>query len=214
MNEESDTIVISVISQKGGVSKSSIVRAVAREAAKNGLNTKIADLDTQQATSKNWADRRESNEIKPVIPTDVCSTASQAIDAAQGHDVLVIDAPARASQGTYEIATHSDLIIQPTGASLDDLEPAILLFHELTDKGIKPEKLFFALSRVGTPAEEKICREYIDEAGYKTLDGCIYEKPAYRQAQNQGYALTEVSYKGLRGSADKLIQSLIDKLEG
>lgn len=205
-------IVVGIISQKGGVGKSSIVRALAREAAKSELNVKIADLDIQQATSINWVRRRLEADIKPSIAVEPFKTAEQAIQTAKNYELFVIDGPARASKGTYEISKYSDLIVQPTGASLDDLEPAILLFHELVQKGIPRKKLVFALSRVGTESEERLCRDYIAQAGYEVLNGSIYEKPAYRQAQNQGYALTEVSYKGLKEKADTLIQSLIDKL--
>jgi AAA domain len=46
--------IIAFVSQKGGVGKSTLSRAVAREAAHAGLRTKIADLDTQQGTSIDW----------------------------------------------------------------------------------------------------------------------------------------------------------------
>jgi chromosome partitioning protein len=206
------SIIIGIISQKGGVSKSSLARALACEAVKNGLSTKIADLDIQQATSLNWVRRRLESGIEPEISAEPFKTAKQALKETGKYDLLIIDAPARASEGTYEISKIADLIVQPTGASLDDLEPAILLFHELVRKGIPRDKLVFALSRVGTPAEENSCRDYLSEARYQVLDGCIYEKPAYRQAQNQGLSLTEVSYGSLREKADTLIQSLIDKL--
>lgn len=39
------TTVIAVVSQKGGVGKSTIARLTARELAANGFNTLIADLD-------------------------------------------------------------------------------------------------------------------------------------------------------------------------
>lgn len=204
-------MIIGIISQKGGVGKSSIVRALAREGAINKLSVKIADLDIQQATSINWVRRRLENDIQPTISVEPFKTADQAIKTAKNYDLFIIDGPARASKGTFEISKHSDLIVQPTGASLDDLEPAILLFHELVKKGIPRKKMVFALSRVGTESEEKLCREYISQTGYEILEGSLYEKPAYRQAQNQGHALTEVSYKKLREKADKLIQSLIDK---
>ena len=212
MKEEKMKIVVGVVSQKGGVGKSSIVRALSREGSNAGLNVKIADLDTQQSTSMNWVRRRLEAEIEPAIRSEQFKTISQAMETIENHDLLVIDGPARASKGTFEIASESDLVIQPTGASLDDLEPAVLLFHELRQKGIKREKLLFALSRVGTASEERQCREYLAEAGYSVLDGCIYEKPSYRQAQNKGLAITEVPHQGLRKSADLLIQSLIDKL--
>ena len=48
------TTIIAFVSQKGGVGKSTMSRALAREAANNGLKAKIADLDTQQGTSVDW----------------------------------------------------------------------------------------------------------------------------------------------------------------
>ena len=68
------------------------------------------------------------------------------------------------------------------------------------------------LSRVGTEAEELDARAYISEAGYETLSGCLFEKPAYRKAMNSGLAVTETRYKGLNERADELIQALIDKI--
>ena len=47
--------IISLVSQKGGVGKSTLARLIAREAAIGGLDVKIADLDTQQRTCTNWA---------------------------------------------------------------------------------------------------------------------------------------------------------------
>ena len=39
-----------MVAQKGGVGKSTLARIIAVEAAKGGLQAKIADLDTQQST--------------------------------------------------------------------------------------------------------------------------------------------------------------------
>ena len=48
------TTIIAFVSQKGGVGKSTLSRALAREATHGGMKTKIADLDTQQATTIDW----------------------------------------------------------------------------------------------------------------------------------------------------------------
>ena len=57
-------------------------------------------------------------------------------------------------------------------------------------------------------------RSYIEEAGYTALPGYLPERPAYRLAQNEGYAVTETRFHGLKERADALIQSLIDKVAG
>jgi cellulose biosynthesis protein BcsQ len=51
-------IVIGVVSQKGGVGKSTVARLVAREFAAQNWSVKIADLDISQATSFKWRARR------------------------------------------------------------------------------------------------------------------------------------------------------------
>lgn len=49
------TYIIGMVSQKGGVGKSTLARMMAREFVAGGLTTKIADLDTQQQTCTHWA---------------------------------------------------------------------------------------------------------------------------------------------------------------
>jgi chromosome partitioning protein len=206
------TTIIAFVSQKGGVGKSTLARALAREAAAGGFKTKIADLDTQQGTSVDWYRTRLNAGIEPAVAAEAFATADQALKTATHFELLIIDAPARTSRGTLEIARVADLVVQPTGASTDDLRPAVREFHALVQAGIGKPKLTFALNRIGTAAEEAEARAYIAEAGYATLEGCLLERPAYRKAQNTGHAVTETSYAGLNAKADALIQALIDRV--
>jgi chromosome partitioning protein len=206
------TAVVAVVSQKGGVGKSTLVRALSQQAAKSSLSVKIADLDTQQGTASNWHRNRLNRGRSPVGSVEVFRTAKEAMTHADHYDLLILDGAPRASTATLEIAREADLVIQPTGASLDDLEPAILLFHELTKAGISKSGLAFALTRIGTETESKEAVDYIQEAGYSVLDGVVYEKPAYRQAQNDGLAITETRYKSLNARAEKLIESITNRL--
>jgi chromosome partitioning protein len=204
--------VVAFVSQKGGVGKSTLSRALAREAAAGGLRVKVADLDTQQGTSVDWHRQRLNASIEPVVSVEAFATAAQALGVANGFDILILDGPARTSQATLEIARAANLVVQPTGASLDDLRPAVREFHALVKAGVPPARLAFALNRIGTPAEEAETRAYLVEAGYAVLDGCLLERPAYRQAQNAGHAITETRYVALNERADALIQSLIDRV--
>ncbi|CAG8702085.1 3051_t:CDS:2, partial [Ambispora gerdemannii] len=81
--------------QKGGVGKSTLSRALATEASKEKMKVLLADCDPQQATSYNWNKLRGDKKIVT-----------------------------RTSKSTLEIARQADLIIQPTGPSVDDCEPA------------------------------------------------------------------------------------------
>ena len=206
--------IIGFISQKGGVGKSTLARGIGREAAAGGLSVKIADLDVQQGTSVNWYRRRLEAGVEPLFSVESFKTAAQALKLSSQFDYLIIDGPARASAATLEIARAATLIVQPTGSSVDDLEPAVLTFHELVRDGISRDILVFALSRVGTDAEEAEARAYVKQAGYKVLDGSIQERPAYRQASNVGLSITETRYPQLNKRADVLIQAIVDRTDG
>jgi chromosome partitioning protein len=206
--------IIGFVSQKGGVGKSTLARGLGREAAAAGLTVKIADLDVQQGTSVNWYRRRLAGGIDPVFSVESFKTAAQALKLAPQFDYLIIDGPARASTATLDIAKAATLIVQPTGSSVDDLEPAVNTFHELVREGIPNERLAFALARVGTDAEETEARAYIAKAGYTALSGSVQERPAYRQASNAGLSITETRYAQLNARADALIQAMVDRIDG
>ena len=61
------TYIIGMVSQKGGVGKSTLARMMAREFVAGGLTTKIADLDTQQQTCTHWAGRRAEAGVTPEL---------------------------------------------------------------------------------------------------------------------------------------------------
>jgi chromosome partitioning protein len=192
------------------VGKSTLSRGLAREAAKSGLAVKIADLDTQQGTSVEWHRRRLDEGVEPIISVEGFKTADQALVQIDRYDLLIIDAPARASEGTQKIAQRAALVVQPTNPALDDLGPAVRLFHELIKAGIPKKRLVFAINHVLTDAEEVAAREYLNEAGYEVLHGYLPSKTSYRDAQNHGRSVTETRYDALNTKADALIQSLIN----
>jgi chromosome partitioning protein len=205
---------VAFCSQKGGVSKSSLARALAVEAARGGLTVKIGDLDVAQGSTIDWHRDRLAGGVIPVVPVQLHPTAREALTASDGIDLLVLDGPARADKETLEIARVADLVALPTGASLDDLRPAIRTANSLTKAGIRVQRLLFVLSRIGTDAEAEAARAYIREAGYRVAPGYVPERPAFRAIQNEGRAITEVRYAQLKGAAEAVVQALIDAAVG
>lgn len=207
------TLLVGVISQKGGVSKSTIARLIAREYAAAGWDVKIADLDISQATSTDWKQRREVNGIQPEIAVEQFRTVSQALKHADVYDIVILDGAPHSTQSSLEIARASDLVVLPTGLSLDDLKPSVLLAHELVNAKIPTDKIVFVLCRVGDRENEiEEARSYIRKAGYDTVAGSIPEKTAYRQASDNGRALSEVTFPTLKQRAEQVVQGIIDLL--
>lgn len=202
---------IGMVSQKGGVGKSTLARLVAREYANAGWTVKIADLDVSQGTSFNWQGRRLQSAIEPVIAVERFGTVEQASKVTAQFDLVIFDAPPHSTAGTLRVAQVADLVVLPTGLSLDDLQPTVLLAHELVKKGVPKSKIAFAFCRVGDSHLELIEGQmYVTDAGYRVLTGSIPDKIAYRRASDEGRALTETKYESLNGRADKLAQSIIN----
>lgn len=201
-------MIISFLSQKGGVGKSSLARTVAVEFTRAGWNTLLADIDSSQITSNRWAEQRRSiADIKPKVQTEVFTTTHQALSKAKNYDLMVIDGAPHSTRGTLEAAESSDLIVIPTGSSLDDLEPSILLANELA-KSLNSENIIFALYKTTSPAQERESRETIKGYGYSVLEGAIYMKTGYITAFDTGFCATETKYKNLNEQAKKLINSI------
>jgi len=207
------TYIIGMVSQKGGVGKSTLARMMAREFVAGGLSTKIADLDTQQQTCTNWAGRRAENEVTPEIQVQSFASIKSAIEDAGRVDALILDGKPNASEQTMEIAKVANLLVIPTGQTVDDLHPGVVLAHNLRKKGVSSDMIAFAMFKTtGSERENAAARDYITQAGYMVLDGEVSVSTAYGSASDQGKAITETSFRSLNDRASKLAQSVIDRM--
>ena len=141
-------MIIGLGSHKGGVGKTTFSRAIALVGAAQDLSVHIADLDQEQQTAFEWSQRRIASGRKPDISVDVYANPEQALRRADEFDLIVLDGPARAKAMALEIAEASDLFIQPTKGVIDDMAPAVRMFHELVKHGIPKKKMVFALHGV------------------------------------------------------------------
>jgi chromosome partitioning protein len=206
-------IVIGVVSQKGGVGKSTIARLVAREFAAQRWSVKIGDLDISQATSFKWRTRRLQSAVEPDIPIEQFGRVDHALKITDHYDLLILDGAPHATAATEQIARASDLVIIPTGLAVDDLEPGVLLAHDLVRAKVPSRRIVFTLCRVGaSDAEITDARRYIAQAGYVTLDGALPEKVGYRRASDEGRAATETRFPSLNQSAEHLAQSIVNRI--
>ena len=202
--------IIAFASQKGGVGKSTLCRALAVEGVRSGLATIVSDLDAAQGTVHEWARDRAKLRLQPSVSVRLCRTASEALDGAGEVDLLLVDGPAKADAETLALARVADLIVQPCGGGLDDLRPAIRTFNGLIDRGVPRNRLLMALIRVGSEAEASSARDYLEIAGYACAAGWLPERLTYRTLHNSGQAITEARVAGLRSTAEALVQSIID----
>ena len=206
-------LVIGVISQKGGVGKSTLSRAIATEYARNGWGVKIADLDLSQGTVTQWNADRMASKLEPQISVEQFSSIKGLEKQKEHYDLVVIDGAPASNRQTLDIARFSNVLILPTKTTLDDLRPQIKLAHELRKNGIDKDQMIFVLSMVGkSTIEIEGAKEYIEEAGYKCI-GMIFQKDSIGQAHDTGRSANETPFKSVNESVDKAIQQVVDHIQ-
>ena len=204
------TKILGLISQKGGVGKSTLARAIACEAQKAELTVKVADFDLQQGTFSKWHQRRLQSDLEQIGSVEMYKSVKDALEASEGFDLLIMDGEGRASEKTMDIARVSDLVIIPSGISNDDTDPTCELAKALIDKRISRKKIVVTLSRVGTEASANRAREDIEARGFTVVDGYIPEKTSYADAQYVGKSILETSHKSVNEKSQAFIDTLIE----
>ncbi len=206
-------MILSLISQKGGVGKSAMARLLGVEFAKAGWSVKIADLDPAQGTSTKWKARRDQLRIEPDVAVEKFRTVERALKEAEGFDLMILDGPAHAEKGGLSMARASDLVLLPTGYSLDDLEPQVEVAYELEEAGIDAGRLLFVFCRTrGSDAEDRVAREYMKRARVNVLDPVFPELASIRQAHAEGRAGSEVSFPKVQEKVVAVAQAVADAL--
>lgn len=116
--------VLSFISQKGGVGKTTASLNLAIAAEREGLTTVLLDLDPQ-ASSASLGDVRSASSAEDVPPEIMSIQAARlgsVLEAAAGNgvDLVIIDTPPHANDVCLAAARASDMVLVPCCPSIID----------------------------------------------------------------------------------------------
>lgn len=111
---------IALVSQKGGVGKTTIALHLAVAFHLQGKNVLILDLDPQASASE-WHDAREDKfpHVESIQPSRLAKTAAHARDI--GTDILILDTAPHSEGTALDAARLADLILIPCQPSIMDL---------------------------------------------------------------------------------------------
>jgi chromosome partitioning protein len=119
-----------VASSKGGVGKTTIATHLAAQAALEGFNTVLLDVDPQGSSTR-WAQRRANGE-SAVLPLDGTKRKAWRKQLPEDTQRLVIDAPAGAMAGDLEhLLETADAVVVPVLASTLDIEATVAFLDSL-----------------------------------------------------------------------------------
>jgi chromosome partitioning protein len=197
--------VIAIVSQKGGVGKSTLAVHLATEANAQGQRVLLLDLDPQ-GSAMEWASRRGDRppDVSGANPASIAKELERA--KADGYDLVVIDTAPHADHAALQAARAADLVVIPCRPSTFDIAAisATLDLCKLANKqAVVVINAAPIRSRVTTEAEEAIA-----EKGAQISLVVIRQRVAFQHCMIDGRTAAEFEPGG--AAALEITQLLAD----
>jgi len=204
------SLVVSCLSQKGGVGKSTLARLIATTYAAEKWRVKIADLNVRQKTSVDWAAMRMGLEVKPPVAAEPILDVKAAMK--QDWDLIIFDGKPDSDSSSLDAAKNSHLIIIPTGTSIDDIVPQVRFANELHRNGVRKDKIVFVLNQTtDSTAQIEGARQLIAEGGYAVVKQNLPHRTGFQNAQNAGRSVSETEFKSLNNLSNAVATDLVKR---
>lgn len=214
-------MIISSISYKGGVGKSTVAQNIAVSLAHSGRKVCIVDADEANVTAK-WSEIRRENGHQPTVQavslTDEKSFVSAIRKIYNDYDVIVIDSPPSYNPISAKIMLCSHIIlmpIRPSGKS--ELWTARDLLDRYTDlqnhKGERTPAYFVVNAYRSQPSFHKVfvqaLKELASEYNIGVLENFLNERIAYGEANAMGLGVIEYTNKKARSEFESLTDEIV-----
>jgi chromosome partitioning protein len=185
--------VIAIVSQKGGVGKSTLAVHLATEANAQGQRVLLLDLDPQ-GSAMEWASRRGDRppDVSGANPASIGKEIERA--KGEGYDLVVVDTAPHADHAALQAARSADLVAIPCRPSTFDIAAisATLDLCKLANKqAVVVLNAAPIRSRVATEAEEAIT-----EKGGKVSSVIIRQRVAFQHCMIDGRTAAEYEPDG------------------
>jgi chromosome partitioning protein len=185
---------IALISQKGGVGKTTLAIHLATAFVAGGYHTLLLDLDPQ-ASAAEWKDSRIS-ETPPVLAVPPARLPKVIEEAKKiGTEVLIIDTAPHSEGTALDSARAADLILVPCQPSIMDLR-ALRKTADLLQHIKKPTfAILNGISPQGTVADEA-ARAITAQFNLQVADIRLVDRVAYNRCLINGQTAQEFEPEG------------------
>jgi len=200
---------LAIVSQKGGVGKTTVAVHIAVAAARAGYSVAIIDLDPQ-ATAAQWGDWRNGEtrgdgqgDPNPAVVAAPHARLGPTLKEAEkmGVDLVVLDSPPAADAAAVAAARAADLVLIPTRASAFDLH-AIKTTAELVRVAQKPAAVLLNAVPARANALIEEVAAVIHSLNLSIAPVCLVDRAALRHAVINGQTAAE--FEPLGKAADEV----------
>lgn len=214
-------MIISSVSYKGGVGKSTIAQNLAVQFAKNSYKVVLIDSDESAASSK-WAANRAENEIEPFIqvipkldPRDLIPSVKRLYE---DNDIILIDGPPSLFPIVSKILMVSHVILVPVtpkgGSDIWVTQDFLARYEEVKQSIGQVGQAFFILNMYKDNvnlhrAFAEALEENQGEFGVKKLNAVLRERVAFGEANSQGLSVVEYTDEKAKAELEALYQEVV-----
>jgi len=186
--------VISIISQKGGVGKTTLAITLAVEASRHEKNTILIDLDPQ-ASASFWNDNRKED-LGPAIIAIPPARLEHYLKASQetGVDFVFIDTPPFAKDIAYDAAKFADFVLIPARPAILDIIAMTRTVDLIKAFSKNAAVVLTFCPHVGKEIEET--EEAIHQLNINLCPIFIGNRIAFSRSQQSGLSAQEYEPKG------------------
>lgn len=197
--------VISLVNQKGGVSKTTTSIHLASWLHSKHKQVLLVDADAQQSSS-HWVTEMEGILCKVLqTPDDLLELLPE---LAENYDYLVVDGPASLSEATRAILFRSDLAVipvQPSGVDLRSANDAMRLVKQAQSVrgGLPQAALFLSRAVKGTKLKDEAIALLKKNPGAVLLKTVIHQKQAIADTSGQSATVWDLPGRPAAESAQE-----------
>lgn len=189
--------ILAVISQKGGVGKTTLATALAVAAERDGKSVALFDLDPQ-ASACFWADRRKATGKgeTPVVRDVNFNRLPHVLEAMRsgGADLVILDCPPQQRDIADAALSAADMVMIPTRAEALDIRAMTQTVRLTQQMGKRPSVVLTFCPPTGAEIEQ--AREIVTQLKADLVPVSIHLRKAYARAQQDGQAAQEYEPTG------------------
>jgi chromosome partitioning protein len=212
MTTSKTSIVIGVLSQKGGVGKTTIAINLAAALSKAGNRVLLVDADPQ-GSSLAWSDVRELDPLFPVIGMAKSSLHRDLPEIARDYDMTILDGAPRVNELGRSAILASDLILIPVQPSAIDVWATAETVELIREAQVyRPNiRAVFVINRkiVNTAIGRDVGKALAQFEDIPALSTALSQRVIYAESAGQGLAVMEVEP---RGEAAREMTALVHEL--
>lgn len=219
-------MVISLVHEKGGASKTTLALSLAYYLIEKGRDVLFVDADTSgNATSFN--DRRIENEENllkiPMVSKTGKGLKNEIRNLVDKYDFIIIDTPGREAIEMQQALFVSDIAIMPTLPSqfdIDALDKTLEIFEKTKEWNENLIGVVLASRASSNPMVSdgrtlvQYLKETIEIEDVAIYDEWISERIVYRKGGIEGKTVFEMGEKDKNGVAAKEMRNFFDVIYG